>query len=69
MATPCEVGQEDPVEGFTPSQEKQLRSKKKLQPNMTEEDKWFQVYTILFPEDDPQDAPSPCKLDMFKQLR
>jgi len=52
--------EEDSPEGFTPSQEKQLRSRRKAQPEMTEGEKWFNVYAILFPDDDPQEAPSPC---------
>jgi hypothetical protein len=57
----CERGQLKPAEGFTPGQEKQLRSRKRSKPNMTEVEKWYQSYTILFPDDDQADMPTPCK--------
>lgn len=37
-----------------------LRSRKKIVPNATEVEKWHAVYRILFPDDDPEDQPSPC---------
>ena len=49
------------VEGFTKDQEKRLRSRKKAQADTTDEDKWREIYTILFPDDDEQSIPSPCK--------
>lgn len=49
-----------PHEGFTKDQEKKLRSRKKAQPNMTDEDKWVEIYMILFPDDDPDSVPTPC---------
>lgn len=48
-------------EGFTKEQEKRLRSRKKTHADMTDEDKWREIYTILFPDDDPSAIPSPCK--------
>lgn len=47
------------VEGFSREQEKKLRSRKKAQPNMTDEDKWRDIYMILFPDDDKDSIPSP----------
>lgn len=48
-------------EGFTKDQEKRLRSRKKTHTDMTDEDKWREIYTILFPDDDPGAIPSPRK--------
>jgi uncharacterized Zn finger protein (UPF0148 family) len=50
-----------PVEGFNSTQEKLLRNRKKKQKEMTEEEKWIEVYLILFPDSDTEDLPSPCK--------
>ncbi|VBB74117.1 Putative protein of unknown function [Podospora comata] len=57
---PCTMQQNRiPHEGFTKDQEKKLRSRKKAQPNMTDEDKWVEIYMILFPDDDPDSVPTP----------
>ncbi len=49
-------------EGFTKDQEKRLRSRKKTNADMTDEDKWREIYMILFP-DDEHAIPSPCKFN------
>jgi hypothetical protein len=48
-------------DGFTKAQEKQLRSRKKSDLNVTDEGKWREIYRILFPDDDPAMIPSPCE--------
>lgn len=59
---PCETRKNQAlVEGFTKDQEKRLRSRKKAQADTTDEDKWREIYMILFPYDDVQSIPSPCK--------
>jgi hypothetical protein len=58
---PCETGDVEPVEGFSQTQEKQLRSRKKAKADMTEVEKWYQAYRILFPDDDQENVPTPCK--------
>ena len=59
---PCEVSENrTPVEGFTKDQERRLRSRKKALADTTDEDKWREIYMILFPDDDPATIPSPCK--------
>jgi len=59
---PCQVrSRPRTMEGINPSQEKLLRSRKRAQRHMTEVEKWKDVYTILFPADDPAEMPSPCK--------
>jgi len=58
---PCETRKNQAlVEGFTKDQEKRLRSRKKAQADTTDEDKWREIYMILFPYDDVQSIPSPC---------
>lgn len=59
---PCPIRQNRVIqEGFTKEQEKKLRSRKKTHADMTDEDKWREIYMILFPDDDPETIPSPCK--------
>jgi hypothetical protein len=48
----------DPPEGITPENEKRLKSKKKSHPNQTDEDRWRDIYRLLFPS---EDVPSPCE--------
>lgn len=43
-----------------PSQEEALRIKKRVPPNTTEEQRWNEVYLVLFPEEHGA-LPSPCK--------
>ncbi|KAK3358519.1 hypothetical protein B0T24DRAFT_540256 [Lasiosphaeria ovina] len=56
---PCDIRESTPVEGFSKDQEKRLRSRKKVQNDMTDEDKWREIYMILFPDDDRETIPSP----------
>jgi hypothetical protein len=46
--------------GFSKDQEQLLR--KKSQSHQPEEEKWKEVYGILFPDDAPGTRPSPCNL-------
>lgn len=48
-------------EGFTKDQEKRLRSRKKTHADMTDDDKWREIYGVLFPDDDQNAIPLPCK--------
>lgn len=48
------------IEGITPEQETQLKSKKRIKGEDSEERKWECVYLILFPGE--TEIPSPCKL-------
>ncbi|KAK4158993.1 hypothetical protein QBC43DRAFT_223071 [Cladorrhinum sp. PSN259] len=60
MDPPCIVKSNSvPHEGFTKDQEKRLRSRKKAHADMTDEDKWNEIYQILFPDDDPESIPGP----------
>ncbi|OCK79198.1 hypothetical protein K432DRAFT_355440 [Lepidopterella palustris CBS 459.81] len=61
----CEVREEDPTEGFDKEQENKLKSRKRRQPDRSEEDRWRHVYRILFPDDIPSAMPSPCKFYLY----
>lgn len=57
---PCHMSENRTlVEGFTKDQEKRLRSRKKAQADTTDEDKWREIYMILFPDDEEASIPSP----------
>lgn len=60
----CVVNRKKPAwleERFNSDQEKLLRSRKKAPKDKSEEDKWREVFRILFPADDPALIPTPCK--------
>ena len=60
---PCEMQDTAGApEGFDKGQERELRSRKVAYEHRTDEEKWRQVYRILFPHDAHVDAISPCKL-------
>jgi hypothetical protein len=59
-ATPCKVREDELTEGFDDDQEKQLKSRKGMKGDLTEVEKWNRVYSILFPDDDPEEMPTPC---------
>ena len=48
------------IEGFDEEQGKKL--KKRSQPGQSEDERWIEVYKILFPKDDHSRIPSPCEL-------
>lgn len=54
----CDVQSGNPPTGITPAVERQLRSRKKSHPNQTDEERWKDIYKILFPN---VEIPSPCK--------
>ncbi|KAL2022647.1 hypothetical protein VTK56DRAFT_4991 [Thermocarpiscus australiensis] len=57
---PCTIQENRMLcEGFTKDQEKKLRSRKKTHADMTDQDKWREIYMILFPDDDQSSIPSP----------
>ena len=58
---PCTRRPEMTIEGFNKLQEKKLRSRKKPHSALSEEDKWKDMYRILFPGDNETCMPSPCK--------
>jgi hypothetical protein len=55
----CELKPGHPPEGITLEVEKRLRSRKKAYPDQSEEDRWKDIYRLLFPN---EDVPLPCKL-------
>ena len=54
----CEPNVHEAVEGLTPDQERKMRKRNR---GMTEEERWRELYLILFPDTDPATVPSPCK--------
>ncbi|RYO85527.1 hypothetical protein DL766_005724 [Monosporascus sp. MC13-8B] len=44
---------------MTTAQREKIRSKRKAKPSVTEEEKWVAIYRILFPNEFPENVPSP----------
>ncbi|KAI8191398.1 hypothetical protein K4K53_002090 [Colletotrichum sp. SAR 10_77] len=60
LPTPCQVKEPEVLDGITQDQEKKLRSRKKTSgKELTEAEKWAQVYSILFPDVREREIPSP----------
>jgi len=57
----CEVVEGAPIEGFELDVEEQLRRRKKSSRDQPVESRWTEIYLLLFPNDDPDDMPSPCE--------
>lgn len=62
----CQVKPGHPPEGITPEIERKLKSRKKAYLGQTEEDRWRDMYTLLFPG---EDVPSPCKPPLLANQR
>jgi hypothetical protein len=56
----CELTAGHPPEGISSETEKLLRRRKKSYAGQSEEERWKDIYRLLFPND--EDVPSPCKL-------
>ncbi|KAF4633012.1 hypothetical protein G7Y89_g5111 [Cudoniella acicularis] len=56
LAKMCQTKPGKSPDGITPETERKLRSRKKPKPNLNDEDKWKEVYRILFPD---EEVPSP----------
>ena len=51
-----------PVDGITREQGDKLRTRRRGRPTRTEDEMWFSVYKVLFPDDDSLTIPkTPCK--------
>jgi hypothetical protein len=61
VINPCGMRPREKIEGFDKLQHERLRSRKKSPTESSEEDKWRDVYRILFPFDDESIMPSPCQ--------
>jgi hypothetical protein len=57
--TQCEVRPVNKVDGIDAAQCASLRSKRRTEGIRSEEDKWFRVYGIIFPQETV--IPLPCK--------
>ena len=54
----CDLSSEAAIEGITSNIEKHLRSRKKTYRHQTEENRWAEIYRLLFPG---ENIPSPCE--------
>jgi hypothetical protein len=54
----CDLSSEAAMEGITSNIEKHLRSRKKTYRHQTEENRWAEIYRLLFPG---ENIPSPCE--------
>ncbi|GAB1316411.1 hypothetical protein MFIFM68171_06621 [Madurella fahalii] len=61
LPEPCSLRDMEHVEGFDAAQERSLRSRKRTkgQTELSETEKWREMYKILFPHVDYDDIPSP----------
>ncbi|ETS77484.1 hypothetical protein PFICI_11358 [Pestalotiopsis fici W106-1] len=57
--TPCEKRDVTRMQGINDAQDKKLRECRKTTGTLTEEQKWLDIYMILFPEANPKALPSP----------
>jgi len=55
----CELKECDQADGVTSEVVEKLRCRKKAHKSQTEEDRWEEIYRLLFPD---EIVPSPCKL-------
>ena len=64
----CERRDGEAAEGVTPTTERRLRSRKKLSMKQTDDDRWRDIYRLLFPGVIDEDIPSPCKALGFQKV-
>ena len=57
----CELNTHAPLDGFTPDQGKAMRCRKTSR-GLSEEKKWIDLSTLLFPDCDPENFPEPCNV-------
>jgi len=57
----CELVEGAPVEGFEIDVEEQLRRRKKSSRDQPVGSRWGEIYLLLFPNNDPDNIPSPCE--------
>lgn len=57
----CELVEGAPLEGFELDVEEQIRRRKKSSRDQPVESIWAEIYLLLFPNDDPDNIPSPCE--------
>ncbi|KAH8897567.1 hypothetical protein GQ53DRAFT_759818 [Thozetella sp. PMI_491] len=62
METGCSVQSAELPEGYNKEQEKTLRKRKKI--DCSEEQRWRDMYMVLFPDDGEDMIPTPCKLSL-----
>jgi hypothetical protein len=62
--TPCAKRDRVRVQGIDETMEKKLRERRKTSPGVSEEQKWKEIYMILFPKANKNALPSPCELKL-----
>ncbi|KAH9988127.1 hypothetical protein F4779DRAFT_632307 [Xylariaceae sp. FL0662B] len=55
----CEKKELAPLQGIDPATETKLKVRKKPRPGVTDEQRWREIYLILFPDANPNALPSP----------
>ncbi len=63
LAQSCEVQLAELPEGYNKEQEKLLRRRKRV--DCSEEDRWREMYMVLFPDDDRGMIPTPCTPQLY----
>lgn len=58
---PCAKRDVVHIHGIDEAQEKKLRERKKTSTALTEEQKWKDIYMIIFPKANKNVLPSPCE--------
>lgn len=58
---PCAKRDKIHVQGIDDAQERKIKERKKTSDSLTEEQKWKNIYMILFPDANKNALPSPCK--------
>jgi hypothetical protein len=58
----CDLSLGGEVEGITDNIEKRLRSRKKTTEGQTAEERWKEIYYLIFPS---EPIPGPCKQKSF----
>lgn len=58
---PCRKKDIAAAQGIDEHQEKKLRERKRVGSAVTDEQRWRDIYMILFPEANKNNLPSPCK--------
>lgn len=65
LPDPCPLKDMEHVEGFDAVQERNLKSRKRSNPELSEIDKWREIYKILFPGVPDEEIPSHCEFIWF----
>jgi hypothetical protein len=65
---PCQISSANSLDGYDKDQEKQMRCRKRPY-GQTEQEKWIELYQILFPEVEKAAIPHSCEYERKKTIR